>query len=60
MPWPVFNDAAWFKCLVKVKSILDEQETKYENSQIFLQNIKVIMAKLKVRFKVEFHSQIFF
>ncbi|RGB38355.1 hypothetical protein C1646_755776 [Rhizophagus diaphanus] len=31
-----------------VKSILDEQEAKYENARIFLQNIKIIMAKLKV------------
>ncbi|GBB87958.1 hypothetical protein RclHR1_14460001 [Rhizophagus clarus] len=49
MPWPVFNDADWYKkSLAKVKSILDEQEAKYENARIFLQNIKVIMAKLKV------------
>ncbi|CAI2161648.1 17233_t:CDS:10, partial [Funneliformis geosporum] len=48
MPWPIFNDAAWFKALAEVKSILDEQETKYVNARIFLQNIKVIMAKLKV------------
>ncbi|CAG8491773.1 7035_t:CDS:10 [Funneliformis caledonium] len=48
MPWPIFNDAAWFKALTEVKSILDEQESKYENARIFLQNIKVIMAKLKV------------
>ena len=50
MPWPIFNDAAWFKSLAKVKDILDQQETKYENARIFLQNVKVMMAKLKVRF----------
>lgn len=51
MPWPVFNDADWYKkSLIKVKSILDEQEAKYENARIFLQNIKIIMAKLKVCF----------
>ncbi|CAB4410502.1 unnamed protein product [Rhizophagus irregularis] len=33
MPWPVFNDADWYKkSLIKVKSILDEQEAKYENA----------------------------
>ncbi len=37
IPWPLFNDAAWFKTLSKVK-----------NARIFLQNTKVIMAKLKV------------
>ena len=54
MPWPIFNDAAWFRSLTKVKNILDQQEAKYENARIFLQNTKVIMAKLKVCFKVNF------
>ncbi len=48
MPWPIFNDAEWFRSLAKVKRILDKQEAKYENARIFLQSIKVIMAKLKV------------
>ncbi len=48
IPWPMFNDIAWFKTLSKVKNKLDKQEAKYENARAFLQNTKVIMAKLKV------------
>ncbi|PKY60332.1 hypothetical protein RhiirA4_483920, partial [Rhizophagus irregularis] len=47
-PWPVFNTIAWFKKLSKIKKILDKQKTKYENARTFLQNTKVIMAKLKI------------
>ena len=49
IPWPMFNDSAWFKTLSKVNKKLDNQEAKYENARAFLQNTKVIMAKLKVR-----------
>ncbi|CAB5351424.1 unnamed protein product [Rhizophagus irregularis] len=48
IPWPMFNDAAWFKTLSKVNKKLDKQEAKYENARTFLQNTKVIMAKLKI------------
>ncbi|GES77132.1 hypothetical protein GLOIN_2v1781568 [Rhizophagus clarus] len=48
IPWPVFNDTAWFKKLSIIKTTLDKQETKYENARTFLQNTKVIMAKLKI------------
>ncbi|CAH1767672.1 9095_t:CDS:2 [Entrophospora sp. SA101] len=47
-PWPLFNDPAWFKTLKTVKTKLDDQKAKYENAQTFLQNTKVIMAKLKI------------
>ena len=49
IPWPVFNDIAWFKRLTVIKQMLEKQETKYENARTFIQNTKVIMAKLKVR-----------
>jgi hypothetical protein len=48
IPWPIFNNAAWFKALSIVNKKLEKQEVKYENALTFLQNIKVIMAKLKV------------
>ncbi len=48
IPWPLFNEAAWFKELSKVNKSLDKQKAKYENARTFLQNTKVIMAKLKV------------
>ncbi|POG65607.1 hypothetical protein GLOIN_2v1665293 [Rhizophagus irregularis DAOM 181602=DAOM 197198] len=48
IPWPMFNDASWFKTLSKVNKKLDKQEAKYENARTFLQNTKVIMAKLKI------------
>ncbi|CAG8527594.1 5810_t:CDS:10 [Scutellospora calospora] len=47
-PWPIFNDPAWFKSLRDIKKLLDEQNPKYENARLFLQNTKVIMAKLKI------------
>ncbi|PKY25815.1 hypothetical protein RhiirB3_528171 [Rhizophagus irregularis] len=46
--WPVFHDVAWFKKLSNIKNKLDKQETKYENAKTFLQNTKLIMAKLKI------------
>ena len=48
IPWPMFNETSWFKMLTTVKKTLDAQEAKYENARTFLQNTKVIMAKLKV------------
>ncbi|GBB95541.1 hypothetical protein RclHR1_02560001, partial [Rhizophagus clarus] len=48
IPWPVFGDIKWFKKLSMIKKTLDRQETKYENARTFLQNTKVIMAKLKI------------
>ncbi|GES77127.1 hypothetical protein GLOIN_2v1781563 [Rhizophagus clarus] len=47
IPWPIFNNAAWFKALSIINEKLAKQEVKYENSITFLRNIKVIMAKLK-------------
>ncbi|CAB5384282.1 unnamed protein product [Rhizophagus irregularis] len=46
--WPVLGDIAWFKKLFIFKTKLDKLETKYENARAFLQNTKVIMAKLKI------------
>jgi hypothetical protein len=48
IPWPVFGDVEWFKKLSTFKTTQDKLETKYENARTFLQNTKVIMAKLKV------------
>jgi len=48
IPWPMFNDSTWFKTLSSVNKKLNEQKAKYENARTFLQNTKVIMAKLKV------------
>ncbi|PKY22475.1 hypothetical protein RhiirB3_503321, partial [Rhizophagus irregularis] len=49
IPWPMFNDASWFKTLSGVNKKLEKQEAKYENARTFLQNTKVTMAKLKIR-----------
>jgi len=46
--WPMFNEAAWFKTLSSINNKLDEQKAKDENARTFLQNTKIIMAKLKV------------
>ncbi|CAI2161360.1 13694_t:CDS:10 [Funneliformis geosporum] len=48
IPWPMFNDASWFKTLSKVNKNLNNQEPRYENARNFLRNTKVIMAKLKI------------
>ncbi|GES77125.1 hypothetical protein GLOIN_2v1781565 [Rhizophagus clarus] len=48
LPWPIFNDIAWFESLSKIKTNLDKQESKYENAITFLQNTKTIMAKLEI------------
>ncbi|CAB5351468.1 unnamed protein product [Rhizophagus irregularis] len=48
IPWPMFNDASWFKTLSGVNKKLEKQEAKYENARTFLQNTKVTMAKLKI------------
>jgi hypothetical protein len=48
IPWPPLNDIAWFKELSKIKRKLNKQGTKYDNARTFLQNTKLIMAKLKV------------
>ena len=48
IPWPVFNDIKWFKMLLVIKKMLDNQEAKFENAKAFLRNTKVIMTKLKV------------
>ncbi|CAJ0745699.1 13896_t:CDS:10, partial [Entrophospora sp. SA101] len=47
-PWPLFSNSAWFKTLETVRKKLINQNIKYQNAQTFLQNIKVIMAKLKI------------
>ncbi|CAG8634848.1 3170_t:CDS:10, partial [Funneliformis caledonium] len=48
IPWPMFNDAAWFRTLSKLNNRLDMQKAKYDNARTFLQNTKVLMAKLKI------------
>ncbi|GES77129.1 hypothetical protein GLOIN_2v1781565 [Rhizophagus clarus] len=48
IPWPVFGDSAWFKTLSLVNKKLEKQKVKYENAITFLQNIKILMAKLKI------------
>jgi hypothetical protein len=45
---PTFNDASWFKNLANISKKLFKQEEKHENAKTFFQNVKVIMAKLKV------------
>src|SRR6185295_6692071 len=47
-PWPLFNEPAWFRTLKMVGRKLDDQKAKYDNARTFLQNTKVIMAKLKI------------
>ncbi|CAG8536204.1 13159_t:CDS:2 [Funneliformis caledonium] len=44
-PWPMFNDAGWFKTLSNVNKDLEKQKAKYENARSYLQNTKLIMAK---------------
>ncbi|RUS20070.1 hypothetical protein BC937DRAFT_86448, partial [Endogone sp. FLAS-F59071] len=48
LPWPMFNEANFYKTLIKLKKYMDDQEPKSEMARIFLPTIKTIMAKLKV------------
>ncbi|CAG8485102.1 8847_t:CDS:10 [Acaulospora morrowiae] len=57
LPWALFSDPGWYehiyvlylyRNLKDVKKMLDKQEARYENARTFLQNIKVIMAKLRI------------
>ena len=57
VPWLIFNDAAWFKTLSNVNKELEKQEAKYESARTFLQNTKLIMAKLKVREVISLSNQ---
>ncbi|CAG8716907.1 2137_t:CDS:2, partial [Acaulospora morrowiae] len=38
---------SWFTGLKDLKKILEKQEAKYTNARTFLQNTKMIMAKIK-------------
>lgn len=46
--WPKFDDAGWSKTLSNISKKLVRQEAIHEDANDFLQNIKIIMAKLKV------------
>ncbi|KAJ3232590.1 hypothetical protein HDU81_002853 [Chytriomyces hyalinus] len=48
VPYPIFNDLAFFTHLIKLQNMLDAQKCKYQNALIFSKSIKVLMAKLKV------------
>ncbi|RHZ74826.1 hypothetical protein Glove_219g14 [Diversispora epigaea] len=47
-PWPMFTEKAFYTNIKIIKSQLDEQESQYENVRIFVEKIKVLMAKLKI------------
>ncbi|RHZ49002.1 hypothetical protein Glove_535g12 [Diversispora epigaea] len=47
-PWPIFTDKAFYTKIKIIKSQLDKQESQYENVRMFVEKIKVLMAKLKV------------
>ncbi|CAB4410518.1 unnamed protein product [Rhizophagus irregularis] len=46
--WPKFDDAGWSKTLSNISKKLVRQEAIHEDANNFLQNIKIIMAKLKI------------
>ncbi|RGB38369.1 hypothetical protein C1646_812662 [Rhizophagus diaphanus] len=46
--WPKFDDAGWSKTLFNISKKLVRQEVIHEDANNFLQNIKIIMAKLKI------------
>ncbi|GBC16228.2 hypothetical protein GLOIN_2v1865248 [Rhizophagus irregularis DAOM 181602=DAOM 197198] len=48
VPWPVFNEAAFYTTFKQLKVKLDAQDSKYKNARAFIEKIKVLMTKLKV------------
>ncbi|RIA83800.1 hypothetical protein C1645_833247 [Glomus cerebriforme] len=48
VPWPVFNEAAFYTTFKQLKVKLDVQDSKYKNARAFIEKMKVLMTKLKV------------
>ncbi|CAG8444245.1 12971_t:CDS:10 [Acaulospora morrowiae] len=47
-PWPVFTESSFYTSIKKFKTLLDGQESQYDNARMFVEKIKVLMTKLKV------------
>ncbi|CAG8535752.1 14855_t:CDS:10 [Acaulospora morrowiae] len=49
IPYPIFHEKGMFISLKELKKMLDKEETIYTNTRTFLQNTKIIMAKVETR-----------
>ncbi|KAG9300637.1 hypothetical protein G9A89_023435 [Geosiphon pyriformis] len=47
IPWPVFKEASFYENFVDLKDKFDP-DSKYENTRIFVEKLKILMTKLKV------------
>ena len=41
IPWPVFNETAFYTTFRQLKVKLDDQDSKYKNARAFVEKIKV-------------------
>ncbi len=41
VPWPVFNEAAFYTTFKQLKVKLDAQDSKYKNARAFVEKFKV-------------------
>lgn len=48
MPWPVIESKQFYTMFHRLQRQLDEQPTSHQSAGVFLQTIKMLMAKLKV------------
>ena len=49
MPWPVIQSAQFYRMIGSLKTRLEEQPVNHKSAGEFLQVLKMLMAKLKVR-----------
>lgn len=48
IPWPVIQSPNFYRLMESLKARLEKQPYTHGNSFMFMQNLKILMAKLKV------------
>ncbi|ORX89069.1 hypothetical protein K493DRAFT_306093 [Basidiobolus meristosporus CBS 931.73] len=48
LPWPIFNDPQFYTTFNSIGQMLSQQKITHNNARQFLQNIKVLMCKMKI------------
>ncbi|KAK9764513.1 hypothetical protein K7432_007905 [Basidiobolus ranarum] len=48
LPWPMFNDPQFYTTFNSISKMLNQQKFTHSNARQFLQNIKVLMCKMKI------------
>jgi hypothetical protein len=50
IPWPVIGSKQFYSLFTTIQKRLDQQEVTHRTASEFLQTLKTLMAKLKVRY----------